>query len=142
MARRMTKAETSLLALLILVGLPVVAFTKLFETTGFVIPLILLGTGIAGYIWYKSNKHKERLRYLMDKYQDASVVDKIMSDYIWQRQTSEQLRDSIGAPAAVDNQVLKTKTKEIWKYGHQGGNHFNLRVTVENNQVIGWNKKA
>ena len=114
MARRMTKAETSLLALLILVGLPVVAFSKLFEATGFVIPLILLGTGIVGYIWYKSNKRKERLRYLMDKYQNASVVDKIMSGYIWQRQTSEQLRDSIGAPAAVDNQVLKTKTKEIW----------------------------
>ena len=142
MARRMTKADASLWALLILVGLPVFAVIKLFEVTGFVIPLILLGAGIAGYIWYKSNKRKERLRYLMDKYQDAHVVEKIMSGFIWQGQTSEQLRDSLGDPAAVDNKVLKTKTKEIWKYGYQGGNRFNLRVTVENDQVIGWDKKA
>jgi hypothetical protein len=59
----------------------------------------------------------------------------------WQGQTQEQLLDSLGRPADTDTKVLKTKTKEIWKYNRVGKNRFGLRVTVENGVVVGWDKK-
>ena len=43
---------------------------------------------------------------------------------------------------AVDNKVLKTKTKDIWKYNRTGTNRYGLRITVENDIVVGWDKKG
>jgi hypothetical protein len=52
------------------------------------------------------------------------------------------LLDSLGHPADIDEKVLKTKKKEIWKYHHMGGNRFGLRITLELNQVVGWDEKS
>jgi hypothetical protein len=36
---------------------------------------------------------------------------------------------------------LKTKRKAVWKYAHRGGNRYGLRITVENNAVVGWDER-
>jgi hypothetical protein len=155
----MTKAEISGVAWLIVIGVPVFALYQLGEALGwgwFGLGIILI---IAGYVWHKTTKEKarqaelaqqeaERLRReeerrseLPRKYGDEKVVDAIMRQSYWQGQTAEQLRDSLGTPADIDEKVLKTKRKEIWKYHHLGGNRFGLRITLEQEQVVGWEEK-
>ncbi len=142
MARKMTKAEGKAFGVLAIVALPIVGIVKIFETVGWIIPIGLVAGVIGFFIWYQSDKKKRRLSYLRDKYEDEELVQKILQGYFWQGQSEEQLRDSLGAPIDVDHKVLKTKTREIWKYQHQGANRFGLRITVENGYVTGWDKKA
>ncbi len=82
-----------------------------------------------------------RSKNLMAKYQDKEVVDNIMRRQFWQGQTAEQLIDAIGEPEDIDVKVLKTKKKEIWKYDHQRGNRYELRITLDNDVVVGWEQK-
>ena len=102
---------------------------------------ILLGTvvGIAGIVIAHTHFRRKKL---MKKYGDASLVDRIMKREVWEGQPEEVLIDSIGRPAAVDEKVLKTKRKEIWKYNATGKNRYSLRITVENGEVVGWDKKG
>jgi uncharacterized membrane protein len=79
---------------------------------------------------------------LMQKYGDEEIVRRLMGRVIWQGETEEQLIDSLGRPIAVDNKVLKTKTKQIWKYNQTAKNRYSLRVTLEDGVVVGWDKKG
>lgn len=101
--------------------------------------------GVIVTIVIETHKHKQknhdRKNRLMQKYNDSEMVEALMSGSFWQGQTSDQLYDSLGEPESVDKKVLKTKSKQIWKYGHKGGNKFSLRITIENDSVVGWDKK-
>ena len=66
---------------------------------------------------------------------------RIMRREIWVGQTSEQLIESRGHPADIDEKVLKTKTKHVFKYDHQGGAKYGLRITLDNGIVVGWEDK-
>lgn len=79
---------------------------------------------------------------LMKKYGDKDLVDKLMRRMIWEGQTAGQLTDSIGAPTQIDEKVMKSKTRETWKYHQRSKTRFGLRVTVEDGLVVGWDKKA
>jgi hypothetical protein len=128
--------------LLGLAGAAVLAATGAMEGIGFVAPLAAaVGAGLV-YWLVKWLGHKARLAYLRRKYDDEQAIDRIMKGYLWQGQTAEQLVDSLGDPADVDRQVLKTKTKEIWKYIHLGGDRYGLRITLENSVVVGWDRKV
>lgn len=97
---------------------------------------IVITMGISSYL---KKKRRERL---MAKYGNADTVDKIMRRMFWQGQTSDQLIDSIGRPIDIDRKILKTKSKEVWKYNQTGKGRFGLRITVENGEVVGWDKKS
>ena len=142
MARRISKAESTLIAAALIIGLPIYGFSKIFESAGWVIPTLIVSAIVTFVVWYQYNKNQQRLAYLRGKYHDEDLVQKIVSGYFWEGQTAEQLQDSLGAPEAVDNKLLKTKVKEVWKYQRQGANRFALRITVENGYVVGWDKKA
>lgn len=142
MARKMTKAESKALGVLALIAIPIAGVVKVFETVGWAIPLLFVAAAVALFIWYQHDKKQKRLSYLRDKYQDEEVVQKIFQGYFWQGQSEEQLRDSLGPPPDIDHKVLKTKTRNVWKYHHQGGNRFGLRITVEDGYVTGWDKKV
>jgi hypothetical protein len=142
MARRLRKAEANAIGLLIIVAIPIYVAAKIFESVGWVIPVVAVITAIALYGWYRQRQKTKRLEYLRGKYHDEELVQKIFNGYFWQGQTAEQLEDSLGRPVAVDDKRLKTKTKEIWKYQHQSANRYALRITVENGVVIGWDQKA
>lgn len=58
-----------------------------------------------------------------------------------QRETTEQLLDSLGSPVDIDEKRLKTKTKQTWKYFAKGGRRYGFKVFVEKNVVVGWDEK-
>ncbi|QFY43026.1 DUF2845 domain-containing protein [Candidatus Methylospira mobilis] len=84
---------------------------------------------------------KRRKARLLEKYDDEEIVCLIMNRKFWQGQTPEQLIDSIGQPHDIDRKVLKSKTKETWKYYQVRKGQFSLKVYFENDIVIGWEKK-
>ncbi|KIQ78967.1 hypothetical protein ACM3NY_07695 [Aeromonas veronii] len=84
---------------------------------------------------------KIRREYLMKKYGDKHLVEKLMKRMFWQGQSEGQLIDSLGKPIDIDQKVLKTKVKEVWKYNKTGKGRYALRVTLENGKVIGWDQK-
>lgn len=117
-----------------------------------IIVVVMIVAIIVGVIYLaieteKSNKAKrlaaleERRDHLMTKYNDETVVNNIMDQRIFTGETAEMLTDSLGNPAGKDNQVLKTKTKEIWKYHPTGQNQYRTRITLENDVVVGWDIK-
>ncbi|MEJ0096542.1 MAG: hypothetical protein WDN46_24965 [Methylocella sp.] len=95
---------------------------------------------VVGIVVWNKYRTSKRRRYLFDKYQDESIVDKIMGKMIWQGMSEDQLIDSWGIPVAKDNRVYKTKTAETFKYDQIGKNRFGSRVRVENGIVVGWDK--
>lgn len=82
----------------------------------------------------------KRVRLMM-KYKDDELVESLMGESFWQGQTEDQLRDSLGEPLDIDQRVLKTKVKEVWKYEQTGKNRYSLKITLENGVVVGWDQK-
>jgi hypothetical protein len=141
MARRTTKAESQAFVWLMIIGLPIAALMKVGESVGWGAIIITVLSIISLIILCTTIKTKGRRKKLMKKYNDAYLVDSIMQKKVWQGQTLDQLTDSLGIPADIDEKVLKTKTKEIWKYNHQSANRYGLRITLENGCVVGWDQK-
>ncbi len=83
----------------------------------------------------------QRCKQLTAKYGDPEVARRIMQRVVWQGETQEQLRESFGAPADIDQKVLKTKSKQVWKYRPTGKNRFGLKVTLEDGVVEAWDMK-
>ncbi|MFH7524074.1 hypothetical protein AB2J22_01925 [Aeromonas sp. A5] len=138
MARNSTNAKSTLIILILVAG----GSLRIFEIEG---PMLFV-TIIIGivFLWaiYNYKKKRQRLEYLRNKYKNETLVHKIYCRYFWIGQTSDQLLDSLGKPAAVDNKMLKTKNKDIWKYNRWGANRYALRITVEDGLVVGWEKKS
>jgi len=83
-----------------------------------------------------------RTAYLVEKYDDQSIVKAILARKIWEGMTAAQLFDSAGEPEAIDQKFMKNKSREVWKYDHEGSNRYSLRVTLENGLVVGWNSRS
>lgn len=141
MAKKISKYEIQGIVYLIIIGGPIYAVVQAGESIGWGIITGVIAAGIAFYLWSKSNKTKKRREYLIDKYQDLSLVEDLMNQYFWVGQTAEQLIDSLGNPVDIEQKILKTKKKEVWKYSHQGGNRYSLRITLDNDHVVGWDQK-
>jgi len=142
MAKRITKVEAQGIAWLAAIGLPVYWITQAGESVGWISLVALAIAVIILYLWYKMTQTKKRREVLLRKYQDEKLVEALMNRTFWQGQTTEQLLDSLGKPHSVDQKLLKTKKKEVWKYNHQGSNRYGLRITLDNDQVVGWDKKT
>lgn len=84
---------------------------------------------------------KVRRKRIYQKYGYTEIADRIIKKIIWVGETSDQLLDSLDQPLDIDENVLKTKTKEIWKYYQKGINRYGLKITVENGVVVGWDEK-
>ncbi len=138
----MKKKEAEGCLWLLIVGVPIYGAIKVFDAVGFVLPIVVIIISVVAICFYRLEQRKKRLAYLRAKYQDEEVVQNIINEVCWQGETAEQLIDSIGRPIAIDNKVLKTKKKEIWKYNQTGENRFRLRITLENDIVVGWEQKS
>jgi outer membrane protein assembly factor BamE (lipoprotein component of BamABCDE complex) len=103
--------------------------------------LIIIILVVAGGIALSIHATNERRKRLMAKYGDALVVEKIMKKMIWQGMTNDQLVDSLGRPADIDEKVYKTKTVLTYKYHPDGARSFRTRVKVENGDVVGWTQR-
>src|SRR5262245_29009052 len=113
MSKRMTKAQSTALGLLLIVGLIGVGISMIFETFGLVLPLVACAAVIVLIIWSNNSRRKKRLEYLRSKYGNEEIVKMILRRQFWQGQTSEQLTDSLGTPVVVDQKILKSKTREV-----------------------------
>jgi hypothetical protein len=85
-------------------------------------------------------REAERRADLTTRFGDATC-SRILAGDIWVGQTEEQLREALGGPVDIDEKVMKTKKREVWKYDQSGVNRFNTRVTLENGAVTGWDRK-
>jgi len=99
--------------------------------------IAIIAAIVAATIYYK----KKRREYLLAKYGDPVIVDKIQRKLIWQGMSQDQLLDSWGKPAAIDQKIYKSKVTETFKYSQSGKNRFRRRVRVDNGVVVGWEQK-
>ena len=149
------KADSALGILIVIlgaIGLAVSALINFFKEVGLVVPSIFALAAIAVVVFaVKKNAetkvrqaeflHRQRVEELNAKYNDQEIVRRIIANEIWVGETSEQVIDTLGKPEDVDSKVMKSKVREIWKYGNFGVNRYRLRITLENNIVVGWDKK-
>lgn len=142
MARRATSLWVRLLLAAAALGLLALGLWKLFDAVGYWVPLGAVAASVTAYLLIRVVRRQLRLSYLRGKYGDEGIVRKLMDGWVWQGQTVEQLIDSLGKPGETDRTVLKTKVKEVWKYGHRGRNRYGVRVTLEDGVVVGWENKA
>ena len=126
---------------------------KLIGFWGLLALTFLLGGFISILIqMYKHKKNKEELyrehmldqvhqrlyEIFMEKFNDEKVVQAILAHKYWQGQTAEQLEASLGEPEDIDPEIMKEKRREIWKYDKIGKGRYALRITLENDIVVGW----
>lgn len=79
-------------------------------------PSIMIAVVVIGWLVLFSNYSSQvREAKLLEKYGDPAIVEFILRGGLWIVQSAEQLRDSRGSLADIDQKVLKTKTNEIWK---------------------------
>lgn len=86
-------------------------------------------------------KWDKRYYALMEKYNDHDSVVGVMHRRLWRGMTDEMVRDSIGSPSAIDQEAMKTKLKETWKFFPVSANRFSLKVNLEDDRVVGWDCK-
>lgn len=155
MARKQDSSGCAIIIIaVILMGVIAATFKKIASNPGLMIVLTMLSI-VGFYIYIRFNQMKkeeqkaamikareERIVYLMSKYHDQLSVDRIMAKELWQGMTADQVKDSIGTPAAIDQELLKTKRRDTWKYYPQGANRYNLKLVVENDVLVGWDKKG
>jgi hypothetical protein len=89
----------------------------------------------------KRAAERQRRDALVERF-GVDDAGRIVRGEIWVGATADMIRESLGSPADKDQKVLKTKSKEIWKYHPAGTNRYKLRVTLENGVVVGWEDKT
>jgi sulfite reductase beta subunit-like hemoprotein len=107
---------------------------------GIAVGVLVIGGILSSYS--ASERRKARFRELIARFGSEEVADDIMNRRFRTGWSEEMLRASLGEPDAVDEQRLKTKRKEVWKYGERRKNQFALRITIENGRVVGWDQKS
>ena len=125
------------------------------------VPLLLCSVGalVLRRTWIQSEQdyaqaraaHLEALRreqlsirtgYLLEKHgHDGALVARLERQELWVGETAEQVRDALGEPEGVDVKPLKTRRREIWKYGRTGRNRYSTRITLDNGSVVRWQKR-
>ncbi len=85
--------------------------------------------------------YRQRRKQLTEKYGAPEIARRIMKRVLWQGETQEQLLEALGTPEDIDQKILKTKSKEVWKYRPSGKNRFGLKVTPDDGIVVAWDMK-
>jgi hypothetical protein len=103
--------------------------------------VLLLVAGVVLLFVARSLAKSSRYAKLMAKYGDEKLVHALVTQTIWQGMTTEQLKDSWGEPVAIEQKVMKTKVREVFKYKPLGKNRFRDKVTLEDGLITGWDQK-
>lgn len=144
MARKKSDGSGCLIVLVIIISAlsSATEWVKTHQELSIQIAGVIIGVLLAKFLWNRY-KYKRWISYLNKKYDhDSEIVNAIVNGQFWKGQTSEQLLDSLGNPSAIDRQVLKTKTKETWKYNEIRKDQYALRIMLEKDEVVGWDKKG
>jgi len=113
--------------------------------------IIFLVVAVISVIWHLSKEsaeqsrkdEEERLRQEMieQAYANSPYKLDILNGSIRQGMTANMVVAAWGPPAAIDRKVLKTKTKEVLKYGPGPGRSFANKVMIEDGIVVGWEQR-
>ena len=143
----MAKKSDTGTGLLFVVGAIIAGLVAAYEwaaktllIVGIVVILVVLGVVLARH--QATKRRQERFRALAERFGSEEIAQDIMVQRFWTGQTEDMLAESLGPPLAIDKQVLKTKRKEIWKYGEARKKQFSLRITLENGRVVSWDQKS
>jgi hypothetical protein len=98
---------------LILVGLPILVFTKVSDSLGVVTTILASAAVLLSIFLFVRHGRAVKMAKLVQKYGDTSIAERIMRHCYWQGQTREQLWDSLGPPVAVDDMPMKTRKREV-----------------------------
>jgi hypothetical protein len=137
MARRKSKAESAQIGLVIILAAFVWLINKINDSIGLIVVAIALIGVFAALVYVRVRKRAARLAYLRAKYGDETTVQRIMGRQCWQGQTAEQLLDALGDAPSIDRDLLKTKKREVWKYGANGKGRYRVRITLDQDVVVG-----
>jgi hypothetical protein len=80
-----------------------------------------------------------RLAYLSTKYRDDGVASALAAGEIWRGMTEAQLRDSWGAPDAIDDPAGDGDTAATYRY-QAGKQRASSRVMLRNGVVADWER--
>lgn len=104
------------------------------DSGGWLVIVLVLAIIVVALRSVARHRRKRRLIALYGE----DIADRIIAKRVWQGMTAEQLRESWGRPADMDQTVYKTKTKTTWKYNQTGKNRFGDRIFLEDDVVVGW----
>jgi hypothetical protein len=93
---------------------------------------------VCATVWYIRKRVRAARRADLATRYGEQLADLIMAQKICQGMTAEHVRESWGLPVDIDQNVLKTKIKETWKYQQTGKGRFANRVFLEGGVVVGW----
>lgn len=135
MVLRRSGGDLPLVSLAILLAAIVLAAKGLADSALPAIFLIGVLAALTGVVYTRSQLKARRVGRLREKYGDESIVERILKKQYWNGQTDEQLRDSLGAPDAVEEQMMITRCRRVWSYGDG-----NLRITLDDGVVVSCGK--
>jgi hypothetical protein len=142
MAKRKRKTDAKFLGLLFVLAILSATGKALIDSGGILILGLAALVIVIAVATYQATVKRKRLAYLRQKYADETIVQRILQHEFWEGQTSAQLVDSLGNPASVDRKMLKSISREVWKYDQRGVNRYGLRITLDSDVVVGWDQKS
>jgi len=80
------------------------------------------------------------LSRLVAKHKNAQTIYLILQHEIWEGQTAEQLRSSLGEPEEIKEKEMATRVREVWCYDRFRANAFKTKITLDNDVVVRWEK--
>jgi hypothetical protein len=127
----------------------------------FVPVLFVLTTAGFGIARYRAKKDRERLALQEEQreqaqgreverqriYQEGLAArfgpenaNRILAKEVWVGATKDMILEAFGKPDEITEKVLKTKTKRIFKYRDDTSGRFALKITLDDDEVVGWEK--
>jgi hypothetical protein len=137
MVLRRSGSDFPLVSLAILLAIIALAARKIAASSiGPAVLLIGILAAMVGITYTHVQKKVRRLGSLRAKYGDELVVQRILRREYWKGQTGEQLCDSLGPPDSVEEQMLITRSRQVWRYGSP-----DVRITLDDGVVVAWGKR-
>lgn len=83
-----------------------------------------------------------RRNYLMSVFKDIALVDRIMKRTYKIGDHQNVIVEILGNPEVIDEDLLKTKIKHVWKYYPIASNRYRLKLRFEDYCLMGWDDKG
>lgn len=113
---------------------------------GFVLIYSVIWAVLAGWVGSVRKKklaemERQRLAAMWDELAarfDGPTATRIMKGEIMQGDSREIVELALGEPEDVSERVMKSKTRHVLKYGRINARSFALKITLEDDHVVGW----
>ena len=79
----------------------------------------------------------QRQEYLASRF-GSEIASRLVAGQVWQGQTEEMLIEALGRPFDVDEKLMATRLRRVFKYIPRGANRFAIRITLDNGVVVSW----